>query len=47
MGAFFSELYQMAVKYVFLGAVAFGGIMCGIRLRKHKDAKAEKDPSEK
>jgi hypothetical protein len=39
MGAFFSELYQMAVKFIFLGVVAFGGIWCGIRLRKHKNAK--------
>ena len=37
----------MAVKYVFLGVVAFGGIMCGIKLRKHKDAKAENDPQKK
>lgn len=40
MGAFLSTLCQTAVKFVFLGAVAFGGIMCGIKLRKHKDAKA-------
>ena len=39
MGAFFSEIYQMAVKFIFLGAVAFGGIMCGIQLRKRKNAK--------
>lgn len=47
MGAFLSTLYQMAVKYVFLGAVAFGGIICGIKLRKHKNAKAEEIPAEK
>lgn len=39
MGAFFSELYQMAVKFVFLGVVAFCGVMCGIKLRKRKNAK--------
>ncbi|MDI9242578.1 hypothetical protein [Fusibacillus kribbianus] len=47
MGAFFSELYQLAVKFIFLGAVAFGGVMCGIKFRKRKNAKAEKDPAEK
>ncbi|MCD2491021.1 hypothetical protein LQE92_00090 [Lacrimispora sp. NSJ-141] len=47
MGAFFSVLYQTAVKFVFLGALAFGGIMCGIKLRKHKDAKVNEDPAKK
>ena len=47
MGAFLSTLYQKAVKFVLLGAVAFGGIMCGIKLRKHKDAKAGESPAEK
>ena len=47
MGAFLSTLCQTAVKLVFLGAVAFGGIMCGIKLRKHKDAKAGENPAEK
>ncbi len=47
MGAFFSTLIQTAVKFIFLGAVAFGGIVCGIRLRKHKDAREGESPAEK
>lgn len=39
MGVFFSEVYQMAVKFIFLGIVAFGGVMCGIKLRKRKNTK--------
>lgn len=38
--AFFSSLISYVLKMIVIGAVAFGGIMLGKKLRDNKDAKA-------
>lgn len=40
--AFLTELLAESIKFIFLVAVAVGGVFAGIGLRKRKDAK-EKD----
>lgn len=39
MGAFWLEVYNEAVKFIFLGVVALAGIFAGIALRKNKNKK--------
>ena len=39
MAEFFLSLYQYAVKFVFLAAVAVLGVVAGKKYRDHKDAK--------
>lgn len=40
---FVQTLLTSLIKMVFLGAVAFAGIMLGKKMRDQKDAKSEKD----
>lgn len=37
--AFFGALIETVIKMIIVGAVAFGGILLGKRLRDKKDAK--------
>lgn len=41
MGGFLAEFVWESVKYIFLAAVALGGIVAGKKLRDRHDSKSE------